>query len=170
VPSPSLGFSLDTDSGVIVTVKPGGIAARGGLLVGDTILEMDGLPPMTFLAGEWWPRDGKPVLVKVQRDGRQLWRTLCFDEGGAPPPAAEPAESADPFRGLFGSPAPERLQAPAATALIGVAADCQLGPGHPMLPARRGIDRPQSEPFAERARLRATMPPPMTNFRGYWVD
>jgi uncharacterized small protein (DUF1192 family) len=101
---PNLGIAVDPDTAEIVTVKAGSIAERGGLLVGDVILDLDGQAPMAFLASAWWPRAGKPVLAKLQRGERVIWRVLIFDD--AEPVALSsanpsPLDSVDPFRGMF---------------------------------------------------------------------
>jgi PDZ domain len=169
---PSLGFALDTATDEIAIVRPGSIAERSGLQVGDQLLELDGVQPMAFLAGEWWPRDDRPILVKLRRAGKQHWCALYFDEEPAEARPTEAAAGADPFRGLFGTPAPERLSMGAETALDGVAENCQLPPGSPMLPARRNVDRSHDEIFAERERRRNDREPPplMGGVRLRWID
>jgi hypothetical protein len=102
---------MDMGNCEITAVKPGGLADRAGLLVGDVIVELDGMAPVAFLASAWWPRDVKPVLVRVERDGRRLWRVLEFDveaelavtQPAAPIAAADsaPVAPADPFKDMF---------------------------------------------------------------------
>jgi hypothetical protein len=105
---PSLGLSLDLGNCEVTAVKAGGLAFKAGIAIGDIVISLDDQLPVSFFAGVWWPRDDRPILAKVQRGDRQLWRVLMFDE---PDPAVTSFSTSvselatDPFAGIFTRPA-----------------------------------------------------------------
>ena len=67
---PYVGFEFSGES-VVGAVAPGGPAAAAGLQVGDRILTIDGLPPMS--SGEIYLRPGAGTLqLEVAREGQTL--------------------------------------------------------------------------------------------------
>jgi hypothetical protein len=173
---PSLGFALDTGTDEIVTMRSDGIAERAGFLVGDVILELDGAEPIAFLASAWWPREEKPILARLQRHGRQLWRVLAFDEEGGAALASSvpepPAADVSPFTRMFDRP--ERPLPTALTELVGVAPGHEDLLGGAMLPNKRPADRAAVRAALARAAAmkdRPASPPLMGGMaRWYWTN
>jgi hypothetical protein len=107
----SLGISIEKWLGetaeqlVVGTVHSGGFAEVGGIIGGDIIIEIAGLPPAEWLRNA--PRTGV-VRVVLLRDGAKVMRYLEFPPAPSPEPQPQP-DSARPQPGAQPKPASDEL-------------------------------------------------------------
>src|SRR5688572_25953395 len=82
-PIPSLGFSADLTTGVVLTVAPGSAAEQGGLRPGDRITYIYGYPwealntRLHVMPLPW--RDGTPTMMSISSAGASHNLTLRAD-------------------------------------------------------------------------------------------
>jgi hypothetical protein len=113
---PDLGFCISghaPDGGYVIKVDFEGAARDAGLIDGDAIVSLDGLPLAEFRASEWWPRaQGMPIKVVYQRRGMIHRGNIVVDAFDAPVAAVRAAD-------VPAAAVPEDHAAPdASTALI----------------------------------------------------
>jgi membrane-associated protease RseP (regulator of RpoE activity) len=92
---PDLGFCISgiaCDGKHVIAVDPNGLASAAGLIDGDVIVKLDGLPLAEFRASAWWPRaQGRPIKVVYQRRGMIHRGNIVVDAFDAPVAADAPA-------------------------------------------------------------------------------
>jgi hypothetical protein len=84
---PDLAFCVSgiAPDGYLVSVDAEGAARDAGLLDGDVIVSLDGLPLAEFRASAWWPRPhGKPIKVVYHRRGMIHRGNVVVDVFNAP--------------------------------------------------------------------------------------